>query len=243
MNKDDVEEGIRNEGQHPEPLLQDETDPEQIHEVDPDFEETKLSGDEGAYRSQDDEEYKEKVETVGSNMIQSVDYTERSMEKGSPTNLWFKQCIFAPDLVDPPSPEQRDELNREYSPSREISVFVEDPIVIRQDLADGKSMDQKPAASHHCRYESAAEKVPQGVVKAPVNTNDNIPDVNITQVSIATFTGGEKSERRSIDKETIRSSKVDSPTRPRIKSHFRKSNVKGTHKQMPRENSDSQDVF
>ena len=244
MNKDDVEEGILHEGQHPEPLLQDHTNPEQIHEVDPAFEETKLSGDEGAYRSQDEldgEEYKEKMETVGSNMIQSVDYTERSMEKGSPNNSG-PQCIFAPDLVDTSSPEQREELNREYSPSREISIFVEDPIVIRQDLADGKSMDQKPRASH-CRYESATDNVPKAVVKPHDITNDNIPNVNITQVSVATFTGGEKSERRSIDRETIRSSKIDSPARTRVKNHFRKANVKGSHKQMPRGNSDSQNVI
>ena len=52
MNKDDAEEGILHEGQHPEPLVQDLANPEEIHEVDPDFEETKLSGDEGAYQSE-----------------------------------------------------------------------------------------------------------------------------------------------------------------------------------------------
>ena len=60
MNKDDVEEGNPHEGQHPEPFVQGLADPDEIHEVDPDFEETKLSGDEGAYQSQGehDEEYK-----------------------------------------------------------------------------------------------------------------------------------------------------------------------------------------
>ena len=179
--------------------------------------------------------------TIGSNLIQSVDYTERSLEKGSPNNSG-PQCIFAPDLVDTSSPEHRDDLNREHSPSREISVFVEDPIVIRQDPIEGQPKDQRPAVSHF-RYESHAEPSPQNQeIKTRDNTNDNIPDVNITHVSVATFTGKVGSERRSVDKETVRSSKLDSPTRTRIKSHYRKANdVKGSHKQMPVGNNDSQD--
>jgi len=68
---------------------------------------------------------------------------------------------------------------------------------------DGVAKDQRPPA--HFRFESNVEPVPINQVKARENTNDNIPDVNIVQVSVATFTGKE-SERKSIDKETLRSS-------------------------------------
>ena len=56
-------------------------------------------------------------------------------------------------------------------------------------------------------------------------------------MSVATFTGM-GSERKSLDKETIRSSKADSLTRTKIKSHFRKSNSKG-HKNQVANNADS----
>jgi len=56
MNKDDeAASRMENEGQYPEPIRQDKADPEEIKEVPADFEETKLSGDELAYQSQDDE--------------------------------------------------------------------------------------------------------------------------------------------------------------------------------------------
>ena len=61
MNKDEVE-GIPNEDQHPGLPRQDDADPEEIKEVEADFEETKLSAEEDAYKSPDDqeeEEYKE----------------------------------------------------------------------------------------------------------------------------------------------------------------------------------------
>ena len=55
MNKDDAE-GIPHDGQHPEPLMQGEIEPEEIIEVEADFEETKLSGDEADFQSPEDQE-------------------------------------------------------------------------------------------------------------------------------------------------------------------------------------------
>ena len=48
MDKHDHEEGILNEGLNPEPFIDDSV-PEQIREVDPSFEETRMSGEEHAY--------------------------------------------------------------------------------------------------------------------------------------------------------------------------------------------------
>ena len=83
--------------------------------------------------------------------------------------------------------------------------------------------DQKPGNTN-LRFDTE----PQIVGQDQEETNQNRNEMAQTQVSVATFTGM-GSERKSVDKETIRSSKAESLTRTKIKSHFRKSNSKGQH--------------
>lgn len=115
----------------------------------------------------------------------------RSMDKGSPNNSG-PQCIFAPDLVDTSSPD-RDKSNDFLSNQNEIEIFIEDPIVIKEEPpADGEMKDQRPSVSQF-RYESY---IPSPQMNNVENTQEYVPIVN---VSHATFTGKE-SERKSIDK-------------------------------------------
>ena len=108
MDKHDVAEGILNEGQNPEPLM-DGAVPEQIREVDPSFEETKMSGEELAAHSDDErEELKQSMElqVQDKRVFQSADYSEKIADRGSPHSS-KPHCSFAPDLVANPSAEER----------------------------------------------------------------------------------------------------------------------------------------
>ena len=149
MDKHDVGGGILNEGQNPEPLVGGSL-PEQIREVDPSFEETKMSGEELAAHSDDErEELKESMELQmpDKRIFQSADYSDKMVDRGSPHSS-KPHCIFAPDLVANPSAEERQNFADELSPNREINVFVDDTIVIRENQFKNRPRDQKPFISN-----------------------------------------------------------------------------------------------
>ena len=224
MNKHDIEEGILNEGQNPEPLMDDSL-PEQIREVDPSFEETKMSVEDNAALSEDDvEEVKQSrdLQITDKRIFQSAEYSNSLVDRGSPHSS-KPHCIFAPDLVDSSSPQEKQVFDRQLSPNREINVFVDDTIVISENPMKNSPRDQKPGNTN-LRFDTE----PQIIGQDQEEINQNRNEMAQTQVSVATFTGM-RSERKSVDKETIRSSKAESQTRTKIKSHFRKSNSKGQH--------------
>ena len=103
--------------------------------------------------------------------------------------------------MDTTSPEHRTTKNRDYSPEsperQEIDIYNGDPVVTATDGLEVDITDQR--AVHHFRYESNFKDVPTQVMHSRDHTND-IPDVNMTHVSVATFDGKAGSERRSIDK-------------------------------------------